>query len=1046
MNREDIYPDRVSRGMIRLMDKVPVGIAEFTYQKDFKLLYANTAFFAIMGISREAFLGNGAGLAALCADAVEREELKAFIETRDVKEAYWEMEYQRRLPEDRRVKWIYLQLASERGKMGEEIFRGVFTDITKLRQSGLPLDFGGDEYKIMSRFTGRSLFEYNIASKTMKYMSPFAKEFSGNKVIYNYRETALKENLVFPEDIPVFHKLCDYFDCGRALIEEELRLVDETGLFVWCKVQAAAICGQDGRPLKVIGKVENIDLQKRENEQLKEKSKRDPLTNFYNKVVIEEAVDAYLAENPREKGAFMVIDIDNFKRINDTQGHLFGDSVLCNIAGQLRSLLRSGDLLGRVGGDEFVAFLKEVRSFENVEKKAREICGAFRRLHMGEDGGYMVSCSIGIALYPEHGENYRALFAKADRALYKTKDVSKNNFTVYGLPKEGGKALPERKKQLQKSLLQEGAERKKLSLIRVFELLFDTKDICYSINMVIESIGEYYGFDRVFILESTKKDHGLLTYEWCREGVCSRRDQESSCLYGMERREMLFCEDVDAASFDEKRKEELKKHGVKSFVRYALHENGKLSAMIAFEVCRDGKVWLEEEIENLMIISKFIGSYLTKMQVQNEVEKLAYTDPLTGMWNFNKFKLAAESMLAKAREQAGKRYAMICFDIKKFRYINDTFGFDVGDEILLFIARRIKEIREEEMIFTRRSADKFLVLTAFQNEQTLLAALEAGMERIQYFTSAKTGRYKLVFNAGIYLIEREDMDCLNAIIDKADIARGKAQRSHDNKWVLYCDIFRQNLMKEKEIEDLVDTAMESKEFVVYYQPKVDLLTGAIKGAEALVRWVSPSKGFMSPADFIPLFEKNGFIAQLDFYVFERVFADLRRWMNAKKKIVPISVNLSRVHLSDGTFIERMVSLLDRYGVNPENIEIELTESVFMENIASIIEVMQQLKDIGFSISIDDFGSGYSSLRLLRDLPVDYLKLDKEFLDNGDSNIREQIIIMNVIRMAKTLGIKVVSEGVETMTQATFLKSCACDLAQGFLYDRPMPVSEFEKKI
>ena len=744
-----------------------------------------------------------------------------------------------------------------------------------------------------------------------------------------------------------------------------------------------------------------------------------------------------------------IIDIDNFKTINDTQGHLFGDVVLLEIAKVIKEAFKVTDLIGRIGGDEFVVFLKDISSIKMIESKAKEVCSACRTLYTGSNQKQKISCSIGISLFPKHGVTYKSLVRTADEALYITKGFNKNDYTIYGMEGKinevSNKELVAKKEEINNKRYDELAKRK-LSLIRIFEILFDTKDIKRGIDIVIALIGSHYDLDCVYILEKKPNYTGMeVTYEWCQGSIRSRKYYENLNFYGEKKAKLFLCDDVDNNLFESETKVGLKKRQVKSIVQYALYENEKFNGTIVFEVCRANRKWNEEDVEELMIISKVIGSYLVKMQVQNEIEKLAYTDALTGMWNFNKFKIVAEDLL-ESLEEDSPHYAMICFDIKKFRYINDTFGFEVGDEILLHIANYLKKTLRKQMIFTRMSADKFLVLLSYEKVEHVLATVNLSIEEMQYFVSAKTGRYKLIFNAGIYLIHKEDSLALNAIVDKADIARSKAHCGHDSNFVFYNETFRQKLMKEKEIEDLVDYALEYKEFVVYYQPKIDLLTGKIKGAEALVRWISPIKGFMSPAEFIPLFEKNGFIAKLDFYVFERVFSDLRKWLDEGKKIVPISINLSRVHLSDGSFIEKLEKLLKQYHIDPKIVEIELTESVFMENISSIIEVMHQLKKIGFLISIDDFGSGYSSLRLLRDLPVDYLKLDKEFLDNGDSSIREQIIIMNVIRMAKTLGIKVVSEGVETATQATFLKSCACDLVQGFYYARPMPLEDFEKKM
>lgn len=915
--------------------KIPGGIARFTFQERFELLWASEEFFHMMGFAREACTASFADAFGMGVGPQEVAEIKALFQNFDPQEPTFRLTYRYRAP-DGSVKRIFMQAEWEYGACGEVVFSGLFIDITDAKQAEPRNSAGKEAYRIV-----------------------------------------------------------------RCMAEEL--------------------------------------------EHFKEQSRRDPLTSFYNKVVIEEAIDTYFQqERRRGKCALMVIDIDNFKLINDTQGHLFGDAVLVDFADAMKHLFRTTDLIGRIGGDEFVVLMKDVRSIADIEEKSQEICNAVRSFCETGKNQNGISCSIGISLYPDHGKTYRALFKKADQALYTTKGFNKDGFTIYGTEHK------QKKRPIASTncLAHEGRRRKKLSLIRIFELLFDTKDIEHGIQMVIDLIGNHYELDRVYILEYTEDALCVyVTHEWCQSGVTPRKNQrmDRACC-NRTQEYAFFCENADNAALAPEMKREMERGGVKAAMQYPLHENGKFNGTIVFEDCRSARKWSEEETEALLVISKFIASYLVKMHAQNEIEKLAYTDPLTGMWNLNKFKLSAEEMLRSLHDDAGKCYALICFDIKKFRYINDTFGFDVGDEILLYIANRLKEVLTRDMIFARMSADKFLVLTAYAEVERLIQSLNLTMKRSQYYVSAKTGRYKLIFNCGIYLIDRGNVASIPSMIDKADIARSKAHCGHENSCVFYNENFRQKLMKEKELEDMVDHALENQEFVVYYQPKVDLLDGSTQGAEALVRWVSPRKGFMSPTEFIPLFEKNGFIAKLDFYVFERVFSDLRRWIDEKKTIVPISVNLSRVHLSDGTFIEKLLTLSKKYDISPNLIEIELTESVFTADIACIIGIMHQLKELGFWISIDDFGSGYSSLRLLRDIPVDYLKLDKEFLDNGDGNIREQVILMNVIRMAKTLGIKVVSEGVETSSQAAFLKSCACDLAQGFLYARPMPVEQFENRM
>ncbi|WP_236879340.1 putative bifunctional diguanylate cyclase/phosphodiesterase [Clostridioides difficile] len=245
----------------------------------------------------------------------------------------------------------------------------------------------------------------------------------------------------------------------------------------------------------------------------------------------------------------------------------------------------------------------------------------------------------------------------------------------------------------------------------------------------------------------------------------------------------------------------------------------------------------------------------------------------------------------------------------------------------------------------------------------------------------------------------------------------------------------------------MNKALEKGEFIVYYQPKYSLGdVNEIEGAEALIRWNSPEFGFISPIDFIPLFEKNGFIVNIDMFVFEEVCKTLNKWINKGYTPVPISVNMSRVHLYRDNFIENITDLISKYNISPEFIELELTESVVFDNLNILIDIMKKIKEIGFLISMDDFGSGYSSLNLLKDLSFDILKLDRGFLIETTDTKRGKIIISKIVEMAKAIDIKVICEGVETYEQVEFLKEIGCDKVQGYLFAKPMVLDEFEKHL
>ncbi|MBY1407178.1 EAL domain-containing protein, partial [Clostridioides difficile] len=294
-----------------------------------------------------------------------------------------------------------------------------------------------------------------------------------------------------------------------------------------------------------------------------------------------------------------------------------------------------------------------------------------------------------------------------------------------------------------------------------------------------------------------------------------------------------------------------------------------------------------------------------------------------------------------------------------------------------------------------------------------------------------------------YKISKSDND-INTIMDRANTARKTIKGGHKNSFAFYDKEMHKKILKEKEIENSMVDALNNGEFIVYFQPKYSLSDYQIIGAEALVRWDNPQKGLIPPIEFIPVFERNGFIVNIDFYVFEEVCKKIREWMDEGQKVVPISVNLSRMHFVNSNFIEKFKLIVDKYKIPTRLIELELTETAVLDNIEGLLDTMNNLKEKGFVISMDDFGTGYSSLNLLKELPVDILKLDRAFFTEKDESNNEKIVISNVIKMAKELKMKVISEGVETISQVEFLKQIGCDMVQGYLFSKPMPVKEFEK--
>lgn len=431
-----------------------------------------------------------------------------------------------------------------------------------------------------------------------------------------------------------------------------------------------------------------------------------------------------------------------------------------------------------------------------------------------------------------------------------------------------------------------------------------------------------------------------------------------------------------------------------------------------------------------------------KLRFRIKLQKVAYTDGLTGASTMDKFVIDANKILCKNTQE---KYALLYIDIDKFKYINDLFGYEVGNEILRNLTKIIKNNIFEDEIFARISADNFTIIMKYIEEKDITNRLNIIFEELDLFNNNQEEKYKLVLSCGIYFILSEDRD-INSIIDRANIPHKIAKGGHKSSYAFYDNKIHDQEIKEKEMENTMFSSLENKEFIVHLQPKIELDTGEIQGSEALVRWKSSNKGLIPPNEFIPFFEKNGFVINLDLYVLEEMCIQLRKWIDAGINPVTISVNVSRIHLYCNNFIETYKNIIDKYEIPAKYIELELTESIIFDNFDILIDIMNNLKKIGFLISMDDFGSGYSSLNMLKEIPMDILKLDQKFIMETYNSNRSKIIVTKVVEMAKELGMKVVSEGVETEEQFQLLKEVKCDMAQGYLFGKPMPIEEFEKLI
>lgn len=384
----------------------------------------------------------------------------------------------------------------------------------------------------------------------------------------------------------------------------------------------------------------------------------------------------------------------------------------------------------------------------------------------------------------------------------------------------------------------------------------------------------------------------------------------------------------------------------------------------------------------------------------------------------------------------GKNLAFIQFDVERFKMINEAYGEQAGDELLEFIRRSLGMICTEDQPFTRLTADVFMIVTQFKNKQEIIDFIHRIEALLSFFHGME---YRFSFGVAI----ADEINAPTRIYgDNATIARRSVKGNALENICFYNDSMRNDLHKEKYLEDEMQNALLNNEFVMYLQPKYSISSNKIIGAEALTRWISPEKGMISPADFIPLFEKNGFIIKLDRFIWEEACKKIRSWIDGGKTPVPISVNISREYLHSFDVVEYIGSLVKKYDIPKQYLELEITESAESAGVEGIVG---RLKDAGFTMLMDDFGSGYSSLNMLKTTRFDVLKIDRDFLSEFMESDRGRKIIAHTISMSHDIGLDIIAEGVETTEQAHFLSVCGCDAAQGFLYSKPLSLKDFDEQ-
>ena len=538
-----------------------------------------------------------------------------------------ELEY-RLMPKEGEPIWVLDKSRIFTGEDGREYFSTILINVTQTRRIQDELHFLSERYQIIMNQTNDIICEWDAKKDQIIFSSNWVKKFGYEPIREQASKRVQQASHIHPEDMPLFNRLFSDIRGGLPYEEMDIRFADEAGRYRWCKIRVAAQFDGMGELFKAVGVITDIDADKRASQELRSKAERDSLTMLYNRRTASQKIEEIIHQSEEgERAAMLIIDVDDFKLINDVYGHMFGDVVLQEIASELQKIFRSGDVVARVGGDEFLVFMRGVRDESIVSERAEKINETFRTVLSQNMEGKMPSCCVGISFYPENGTNYDELFRHSDLALYHAKARGKKNCEIYDQTMERAfgtaQALPVASTEIDSERMQEGVRQTPI-IDQVFRILYETDNTCSAISGILEMAGREFGVSRAYIFEDDGSGTALNnTYEWCNEGIQPAADELKRIPYCKDEadyrdlfseRDIFYCPDISALPKWET--EMFSAMHIKSMLQCAIRENGVFKGFIGFDDCIIRRIWTKNQIDTLALIAHLLSTFLLKRRAQ----------------------------------------------------------------------------------------------------------------------------------------------------------------------------------------------------------------------------------------------------------------------------------------------------------------------------------------------------------------------------------------------------------------------------------------------
>lgn len=927
----------------------------------------------------------------------------------------------------------------------------ILWDVHERKNLGMHLQLINQKYELMEQLSHEYPFDVDVASWTM-LRSHRLMELCGNYEAEDAYYPVNEEVLTLsPQDQKIFLEALQ----DAALVERSgsidtrfnVSTEEDAPKYVWLRTFYKSIADEDGHIVRIIGRSFNVNTDK----QLQEEVRRDPLTKLLNKMETQREVMIYLDERSSGKHAMLLIDIDNFKGVNDNFGHTFGDTVLTDVANIIRGQFRMNDIVGRVGGDEFLVLMKDT-TLEKAVEKAQRLCNAASKDYTGGGINYHISISVGLALYGEDGNSYSELFEKADHAMYRAKQRGKNTYELAN-PSDMGPIRDQTKTiERREKMMGQGDQG---FLAFAASLMAHARNLEGSLNMLLKRIAERYDLDLVAVFEhnDSKTESVMTNYYgseylfYAKSSIPIQKDSDIDKVqpgnYGVFTSAQLA---AFKGSYALKTAQQLDPDQHFSVVLVKYEYATERTGQIIYLSLNEERQWQPNELEMMQELTRTISIFISLRyrmeESEAQIRHIQKRDQLTDLYNQEAFKQKALSLLKDAPED--KSYAFEYLDIDNFGYVNENYGYKIGDNILKMLAEDLSA-QEYFVLGSRLYSDFFLLLLEGKDRESLEENIRSRNQRFLNMLNHQYPNSGMGITAGVYILEDMQKVDLDVAVENAILAWKHAKNGGLRDAVFFEPWLRITRAEELHIIGEFFEALYRNDFQLYLQPKFILGERSVYGAEALSRWKRTDGTILSPGAYIDSLERIGYITELDFYIFEELLRTMESWKQQDKRGLIVSTNFSGRHFEgDGEeFLSRVAHMISRYDVSPSNIEIEVTEGVLIRNLETLRNCIEKLHEMGFRVAIDDFGTGYSSLSVLADVPADVIKIDKTFINRNMTDSR-LILLYEIGRMVKIMGKDIIIEGVETEEQETFLSNGGFRCGQGYLCNPPIPVGEFEK--